>query len=42
MSPRANGIQDFTIDEQLIREFEELEANQFLDEPSGKVTLRTT
>jgi len=28
-SPRANGIQDFTIDEQLIREFEELEAHQF-------------
>lgn len=35
-SPRANGIQDFTIDEQLVREFEELEAHQFLDEPSGK------
>ena len=29
MSPRANGIQEFTIDEQLIREFEELEAHQF-------------
>ena len=28
-SPRANGIQNFTIDEQLIREFEELEAHQF-------------
>ena len=28
-SPRANGIQDFTIDEQLISEFEEIEAHQF-------------
>jgi len=28
-SPRANGIQDFTIDEQLISEFEEMEAHQF-------------
>ena len=28
-SPRANGIQDFTIDEQLVREFEEMEAHQF-------------
>ena len=28
-SPRANGIQDFIIDEQLISEFEELEAHQF-------------
>ena len=35
-SPRADGKQDFTIDEQLISEFEELEAHQFLDEPSGK------
>ncbi len=34
-SPRADGKQDFTIDEHLIREFEELEAHQFLDEPSG-------
>lgn len=33
-SPRADGKQDFTIDEHLIREFEELEAHQFLDEPS--------
>jgi hypothetical protein len=28
-SPRANGKQDFTIDEQLISEFEEMEAHQF-------------
>jgi hypothetical protein len=28
-SPRANGIQDFTIDEHLISEFEEIEAHQF-------------
>ena len=35
-SPRADGKQNFTIDEQLISEFEELEAHQFLDEPSGK------
>ena len=28
-SPRADGKQDFTIDEQLISEFEELEAHQF-------------
>ena len=28
-SPRANGIQDFTIDEQLIKEFEEMEKHQF-------------
>ena len=28
-SPRANGIQDFTIDKQLVREFEEMEAHQF-------------
>ena len=35
-SPRADGKQDFTIDEQLISEFEELEVHQFLDEPSGK------
>ena len=33
-SPRADGKQDFTIDEQLISEFEQLEAHQFLDEPS--------
>ena len=32
-SPRADGKQDFTIDEQLVKEFEELEAHQFLDEP---------
>ena len=31
-SPRADGKQDFTIDEQLISEFEEIEAHQFLDE----------
>ena len=28
-SPRADGKQDFTIDEQLISEFEEMEAHQF-------------
>ena len=28
-SPRADGKQDFTIDEQLVSEFEELEAHQF-------------
>ncbi|MBQ8463515.1 MAG: hypothetical protein IJ544_05305 [Prevotella sp.] len=28
-SPRANGIQDFTIDEQLVHEFEDVEAHQF-------------
>ena len=28
-SPRANGIQDFTIDEQLVSEFEEMEKHQF-------------
>jgi hypothetical protein len=33
-SPRADGKQDFTIDEQLISEFEEMEKHQFLDEPS--------
>ena len=31
-SPRADGKQDFIIDEQLISEFEEIEAHQFLDE----------
>ena len=31
-SLRADGKQDFTIDEQLISEFEEIEAHQFLDE----------
>ena len=31
-SPRADGKQDFTIDEQLISEFEEIETHQFLDE----------
>lgn len=35
-SPRADGKQDFTIDEQLITEFEEMEAHQFGDELSGK------
>ena len=34
-SLRADGNQDFIIDEALIREFAELEAQQFLDEPSG-------
>ena len=34
-SPRADGNQDFTITEELVKEFEELEAHQFLDEPSG-------
>jgi len=34
-SPRANGKQDFTIDEQLISEFEEMEARQFSAEPNG-------
>ena len=33
-SPRANGKQDFTIDEQLISEFEEMEARQFSADPS--------
>ena len=28
-SPRADGKQDFTIDEQLVNEFEEMEAHQF-------------
>ena len=28
-SPRANGIQDFTIDEKLVSEFEEMEKHQF-------------
>ena len=28
-SPRADGRQDFTIDEQLVKEFEEMEAHQF-------------
>ena len=28
-SPRADGKQDFTIDENLIKEFEEMEAHQF-------------
>ena len=28
-SPRADGKQDFTIDEQLVKEFEEMEAHQF-------------
>ena len=28
-SPRTDGIQDFTIDENLIKEFEEMEAHQF-------------
>ena len=28
-SPRADGKQDFTIDEQLVSEFEEMEAHQF-------------
>jgi len=31
-SPRADGKQDFTIDEQLVSEFEEMEKHQFLDE----------
>ena len=35
-SLRADGKQSFTIDEQLISEFEEMEAHQFLDEPSGE------
>ena len=35
-SPRADGKQDFTIDEQLVKEFEEMEKHQFLDEPSSK------
>ena len=34
-SPRADGKQDFTIDEQLISEFEEMEKHQFLKEPNG-------
>ena len=34
-SPRADGRQDFTIDEQLVKEFEEMEAHQFMDKPSG-------
>ena len=35
-SPRADGKQHFTIDEQLVSEFEEMEKHQFLDEPSGE------
>ena len=35
-SLRADGKQSFTIDEQLISEFAEMEAHQFLDEPSGE------
>ena len=35
-SPRMDGRQDFVIDEQLIAEFAEMEAHQFLDKPSGK------
>ena len=31
-SPRADGKQDFTIDENLIKAFEEMEAHQFLDD----------
>ncbi len=38
-SPRADGKQDFTIDEQLICEFEEMEKHQFLDEPNGRLTF---
>ena len=37
-SPRADGKQDFVIDHQLIAEFAEMEAHQFLDEPSGDVS----
>ena len=33
-SPRADGKQNFTIDESLIKEFEEMEKHQFLNEPS--------
>jgi len=35
-SPRMDGRQDFVIDEQLIAEFAEMEAHQFLDKPSGE------
>ena len=35
-SPRADGNQDFTITEELVKEFEEVEAHQFLDERSGR------
>ena len=35
-SPRADGNQDFTITEELVKEFEEMEAHQFIDEPSSK------
>jgi vancomycin resistance protein VanW len=34
-SPRADGKQDFTITEELVKEFEEIEAHQFFDERSG-------
>ena len=35
-SKRLDGKQEFVIDEALIAEFAEMEAHQFLDEPSGK------
>ncbi len=35
-SPRADGNQNFTITEELVKEFEEIEAHQFLDERSGR------
>ena len=35
-SKRLDGKQEFVIDESLIAEFAEIEAHQFLDEPSGK------
>ena len=35
-SPRADGNQNFTITEELVKEFEEIEAHQFFDERSGR------